>query len=255
MAPLCANRRNKTADREKSRGQSLVELALVLPLFMLLLLFGLDFGRVFLGYVTLNSSTKVAANFAAQNPTAWNAAPTASDLQAQAEYVRLITINATGTNCSLPTPIPTPSFPGGTAVGSPAAVGISCQFKLITPVISDIVGGSLKVSASSVFPIRAGVIGGIPIVIPLPTPTPGPVPTPVPTPIPTPNPSPTPPPMCTIPDLTRDNTANAQRDWSDAGFTGLLIFNPLVPANYNIDNQSVPSTTSAACASNIMVTP
>ncbi len=245
--------RNKMADRDKIRGQSLVELALVLPLFMLLLLFGLDFGRVFLGYVTLNSSTKVAANFAAQNPTAWNATPTASDLQAQAEYVRLITINASGTDCALPNPIPTPSFPGGTGIGSPASVGVTCVFKLITPLISNIVGSSLKVSASSAFPIRAGVIGGIPVVIPLPTPTPSPVPTPIPTPVG--SPSPTPAPMCTVPDLTHSNTANAQNRWSNAGFTGLLIFNPLVPPNYNINAQSLPPNSSAACTSNITVTP
>ncbi len=217
----------------------------MLPLLMLMLLFGLDFGRVFLGYVNLANTTKVAANFAAQNPTAWNATPDADDLAVQAEYQRLVTTDATGTNCALPSPIPTPSFPGGTGVGSPASVGISCVFTLITPLIGDIVGDSLDVSASSAFPIRSGVIGGIPVVVGSPTPEPTPVPTPSPSPEATP--SPTPIPVCTVPDLTDNNTANAQSEWSGAGFTGVLMFDPLVPPNYNIDRQSVPSGSTVEC--------
>ncbi len=224
---------------------------------MLMLLFGLDFGRVFLGYVNLNNVAKVAANFAAQNPTAWNAAPNANDLAVQAEYQRLVTTDATGTNCTLPSPIPTPAFPTGTAIGSPASVGISCSFRPITPVIGDIVGSSLIVSASSAFPIRSGVVQGIPVVAgsPTPTPTPTPVATPTPTPVPTASPTPTPVPTCTVPNLMNSNTASAGRAWSDARFTGLLIFNPLVPPNYNIRTQSLASGTSVPCNSNITVTP
>lgn len=236
--------------RNRKNGQSLVELALVLPLLMLLLLFGLDFGRVFLGYVNLNNSTKIAANFAAQNPTAWNATPDANDLVVQAEYQRLVTTDATGTNCALPSPIPTPSFPSGTGIGSPASVGITCAFSLITPVIGDIVGDSLNVSASSAFPIRSGVIGGIPVVVVVPTPTPTPVGTPTPTPVASATPTP-----CTVPDLTNNNTANAQSEWSGAGFTGSLLFNPLVPPNYNINVQTVASGTSVECTTSITVRP
>ena len=234
--------------RRTRSGQSLVELALVMPLMMLLLLFGLDFGRVFLGYVNLSNTTKIAANFAAQNPTAWNAAPDADDLLIQAEYQRLVTTDATGTNCTLPSPIPTPAFPGGTGIGSPATVGITCVFSLITPVIGDIVGDSLDVSASAAFPIRSGVISGIPVVVGVPTPTP--TPTPVATPVATPTP-----PTCTVPDLTDNNSANAQTEWSNAGFSGSLVFNPLVPPNYNIHYQSASAGTSESCTANISVAP
>ncbi len=247
--------RRRAHHRRVSLGQSLVELALVLPLLMLLLLFGLDFGRVFLGYVNLNNSAKIAANFAAQNPTAWNTTPDADDLVAQAEYQRLVTTDATGTNCALPSPVPTPSFPNGTGIGSPASVGITCVFTLITPVIGDIVGDSLNVSASSAFPIRSGLIGGIPVVAGTPSPTPSPTPVATPTPTPTATPTPTPIPTCTVPNLTDNNTANAQSEWSGAGFSGSLIFNPSVPPNYNINWQSVSAGTSALCTSNMMVRP
>lgn len=239
----------------------------MLPLLMLLLLFGLDFGRVFLGDVNLNNTTKVAANFAAQNPTAWNAAPNANDLAVQAEYQRLVTTDATGTNCTLPSPIPTPDFPSGTGIGSTASVRISCSFSLITPVISNIVGNSLTVSASAAFPIRAGVIAGIPVAAAVPTPTATPIPTPVGTPTPTPlaTPAPTPVPLCIVPNLIGVNTQQADRYWGTnpgqgAGFTTPVIFNPAVGQgnnnNYVIGSQNPRAGQSLPCNStSITVTP
>ena len=48
------------------------EFALTVPLALLMILFGLDFGRVFLGWVSLNQAAREAANYAAMNPTAWS---------------------------------------------------------------------------------------------------------------------------------------------------------------------------------------
>ena len=41
------------------RGQSVVEFALVVPVLMLMLVITLDFGRLFLSYVTLNNVTRI----------------------------------------------------------------------------------------------------------------------------------------------------------------------------------------------------
>ena len=54
--------------RGPRRGQSIVEFALVLPVLLFLLLMGLDFGRVFLGWVNLNNAARVGANYAALYP-------------------------------------------------------------------------------------------------------------------------------------------------------------------------------------------
>ena len=51
-----------------TRGQSVVEFALVLPVLMLMLLITLDFGRLFMSYVTLNNVTRVAANIGSLDP-------------------------------------------------------------------------------------------------------------------------------------------------------------------------------------------
>ena len=57
--------------RERSRGQSVVEFALVVPVLLLLMLTAIDFGRVFLGWVNLQQMTRIAANHAAEHASAW----------------------------------------------------------------------------------------------------------------------------------------------------------------------------------------
>ena len=142
----------------RSLGQSLVEFALVLPVLLLLLMMGIDFGRIFLGWVNLNNTARIGANFAATNATLMAAGNPA----AQASYRNLITQDATATNCTLPTPIPNPTFPDGTALGQRAHVEITCQFRVLTPIISNILGTNISVTASSDFPIRTGIIAGVP---------------------------------------------------------------------------------------------
>ena len=61
-------RRQTTA--RAGRGQSLVEFALVLPIILLVVLLALDFGRTYLGYINLQNMARIAANYAANNPTA-----------------------------------------------------------------------------------------------------------------------------------------------------------------------------------------
>ena len=86
--------------RERSRGQSLVEFALVIPILMLLTLTALDFGRVYLGYINLQNMSRIAANFAANNPSAWDATPDAG--RVQLKYRNQILADAAATNCTLP---------------------------------------------------------------------------------------------------------------------------------------------------------
>ena len=237
------------------RGQGLVEFAISLPVVLLMILFGVDFGRVFLGWVTLTNAVREAANFAAINPTAWG---TPGSPAARLEYARLINAEAAEINCTLPATLPDPVFPNGTGIGSPAVVAITCEFGLITPIIGNIVGNPLAVSSSAAFPIRSGPIAGTPVGGSLPTPGPS-APTPPPpasvdpsqSPIPTPSAAITPVPQCPVPDLVTGQlrTNQAPQAWSGAGFTSTLQFSPLVPKHYDIADQSlavgaiVPCTT------------
>jgi len=48
------------------------------------------------------------------------------------------------------------------------------------------------------------------------------------------------------------NSAQAQQDWSDAGFVTSVIFNPLVPPHYNIHTQSYPQRSMQLCATAVI---
>jgi hypothetical protein len=147
------------------RGQSLVELALALPVILVLTLVALDFGRVYLGYVNLQNMARIAANFAANHPDAWGASP---DADAQGWYRNQILADATATNCRLPGPdhdpaVPTPVFADqtgdglATGLGDMVTVRLDCSFGVVTPFISMIVGDSVAVAAEAAFPVKAGV--------------------------------------------------------------------------------------------------
>jgi PKD repeat protein len=152
--------------RERARGQSIVEFALLFPVVMLILMVGLDFGRIYLGWINLNNTARIAANFAATNAIALSGSGP-SHANAVARYRQLIANDAQAINCTLdPNPVPDPSanlavlYPGGTDVGQTAHVGIVCDFAVITPVISTILGTTVQVSAAAGFPIRQGIIAG-----------------------------------------------------------------------------------------------
>jgi PKD repeat protein len=150
--------------RERTRGQSLVEFAITLPIILFLTLIALDFGRVYLGWINLQSMSRIAANLAANNPDAW----ADNDANVKAKYQNQIINDAAATNCTLPLvggvqTAPAPAFADANGngltddIGDTASVSLSCSFNLITPGIKQILGGSLSVSASSVFPVKSGM--------------------------------------------------------------------------------------------------
>jgi hypothetical protein len=243
--------------RRGRRGQSLAEFAISAPVVLLIVLFGIDFGRVFLGWVTLNQAVREAANFAAYNPNGWSP-PNAGVI---AEYERLISVEAAGINCVLPNPIPDPMFPGGNGIGDPAVVEVTCQFTLFTPIISNIVGSPLDVSSSASFPIRSGAIVGVPLGSAAPVPSNSVAPPPSVDPSasvgPSVAPTPTPVPICIIPNLIGvDSNRAVNQHWRPAGFNpNNLLFTPIVPPQYVIRSQSIPATTSVPCTSDMTVTP
>jgi hypothetical protein len=244
------------------RGQSLVEFALSAPVVLLMVLFGVDFGRVFLGWVSLTNAARAAANFAAINPTAWGSIPNPA---AQAEFVNRVNAETQGINCTLPAEVPDPSFPSGSALGSPAVVSLTCRFSLITPIIGNIIGSSIPISVTASFPIRSGMIagvpttsgGGLPTIVATATPImPPPTPSPTATPFATATAAPTPVPNCFVPNfyLTQSNKATAT--WVAAGFkANNLTFNPLVPPTYKIKKQTIGAGLSRPCTSTMTVAP
>jgi hypothetical protein len=174
-------------------GQSLVEFAIVVPLLLTALLVAVDFGRVYLGWVNLTNVARIGANFAATNPDAWNGT---GDAAVQLRYRQLMARDATGIDCTLPSTLPAPTFMDSSySVGSRVQVNLTCNFSLLTPLISSIIGdgaGNVTVGANAIFTIRYGspdaaiVIGGG---VPAPTPTTAPTPSAPPAATPTPAPT------------------------------------------------------------------
>ena len=141
-------------DRRRSRGQSLVELALVLPVILLLVMMALDFGRAFYSWVTITNATRVGANYAAANP---------SDAYPNGPYTALVQNEALNSICPTiagtynPTYIDGPDT--GTSnknLGDSARVSVGCSFRILTPIIGSVLGNAVTMTASSTFPIRVG---------------------------------------------------------------------------------------------------
>ncbi len=65
---LCVN--NPSAHPGESRGQSIVELALMLPLLMVIVAGTLDLGRVYYSYITVINSAREGARYGAAHPPA-----------------------------------------------------------------------------------------------------------------------------------------------------------------------------------------
>ncbi len=160
-----------------SRGQALVEFALILPILALLVMLAVDFGRVFFGWVGLNNAVRIAANAAAANPEAWNGGAAAPQLQAL--YRQQTTNDLQPINCDAPThtgkwattDIPDPLFtdvdPSGTTSpyenGDHVAVTLTCRFYFLTPLVGNILGNPLVIRATAEFPVRGAEINGIPV--------------------------------------------------------------------------------------------
>jgi PKD repeat protein len=153
------------ARRWSQRGQSLVELAMLLPILLLLVVIALDFGRIYLGYINIQNMARIAANHAANNPLAWSVT---IDADVQERYRNQILEDTTATNCHLPVAggvpvIPDPVFTDidldGSAVGlgDRVTVQLTCEFSVITPLIGNILGGTVDVTAESNFPVKAGM--------------------------------------------------------------------------------------------------
>ena len=122
-------RRRNPRTRDLHTGQGLAELALILPLLLTILLGTLDLGRAFYTYIALTNAAREAARYAAVNDSS------ASITQAQNE------LESSGTDVSgCVSGTLTYAASGGGARGSDYTVNVSCQFRLITPFISAIVG-------------------------------------------------------------------------------------------------------------------
>jgi Flp pilus assembly protein TadG len=142
--------------RRRSRGQSLVEFALILPVFLVFLAAALDLGRVFYANITLNNAAREGAFQAAITPALY-LEDQACD-QATNRVVCRIQNETTGSMITVaPTDIDMSCSVAGCAdtPGSLVTIDVRGKFRLVTPLLSAIFGGQeLNLSSSAVAQIQ-----------------------------------------------------------------------------------------------------
>jgi Flp pilus assembly protein TadG len=133
--------------RERARGQSLVEFALVFPLLILMLLGLFDFGRAIYAYNTVSNAAREAARVAIVNPDV-PAIRAEAVSQAIALGVDPASVTVDFHEAGDPdTTCDPPEF------GCVAVVTVPYEWAAITPVIGDIIG-PIEISSTSSVPIE-----------------------------------------------------------------------------------------------------
>lgn len=220
-----------------TRGQSLVEFALALPVIVLLLVLALDFGRVFFGWVALNNVVRVAASDAGANADAWdpNGAITAAvRASKKADYRREVMEELQGIGCApvsggswSSSDIPDPTFVNLLWSADPYEPGdhvklqLSCDFSFLTPIVGNIVGNPMTISASAEFPVTAGLVLGVPFNDTGDPPTEGG--------------------ECVVPNVFGVRALSAEAIFRAAGFTGTFTITRPPNGNYTITGQEPAS--------------
>ncbi len=201
--------------RPRSRGQALVELALILPVMLVLFASALDLGRLFYSQITIANAAKEGALEASRHPTSFD---NTKPCDATTNRVICLVINeAKGSFYSITpadvsltcSPSPCPSVP---VVGNTVTVKVTGKFTLITPLLASFLGGqTINISSSAVAylgvaPEPAAGSTTTPTATASPTPTASSSASPTPTPSGSVTPTPTP--VCVTPTVTGSMTVS-----------------------------------------------
>jgi PKD repeat protein len=140
----------------RTPGQSFVEFALILPIFLMFLAAALDLGRVFYANITLNNAAREGAFQAATTPELYAAGQPCD--QATNRVVCRIQNETVGSMIAIqPDDIDMVCNPGTCpeAAGATVTVTVSGDFRLVTPLLSIVFGGqNLKLTSSAVAQIE-----------------------------------------------------------------------------------------------------
>jgi hypothetical protein len=264
--------RRKSGKDQSARGQGLVEFAILLPVLMLVVLGGIDFGRVMFSWIQITNASREAAAYAAFNPNDTGGITLRANQETNVQDQRgegALTVTVTCARADNGTSVPCNSaFVSG--LGSTITVTVQEPFTFFTPMINGLFPGfAIGASSTSFYMVPPNGTG--PILTPTPSPTPTPTPSatpsgsatatpsgsasPTPTPTASPTPSPTPATMCTVPNFTSQGgvpSAQVVPTWTAAGFQAGNITNN-VPSNKKAKSQSLGAGTSQPCFSAVII--
>jgi Flp pilus assembly protein TadG len=173
----------KTHHRLKpaNRGQALVELAIILPVMLLLFGAALDLGRFFYGQITITHAAKEGAFEAARNPTSFASGESCDPVTNRVvcrvlNEMRGSSYTVTPADISLRCSVdPCPANP---VIGQTVEVRVQGRFALATPILEIFLGGrTVTTSSAAVAQLGVDPEPGT-AATPSPSPTPDPTPTP-----------------------------------------------------------------------------
>ena len=164
--------RNGARAGNRQRGQTLVETALILPVFLFILMALVDLGRIVyaqnaitmdareaarvgaVGVVGTNALYDQGANSSLAAMTAkYNAIRAAAQVMSPGVPMTNASVLGMSGNCtqfSDPNGFGTCFYPDGTQVSNRVVINIKVVIPLLTPVISNLLGGSFTLTASSI---------------------------------------------------------------------------------------------------------
>jgi PKD repeat protein len=139
----------------RSQGQAIVELALILPIFLILIASALDLGRLFYAQISINDAAREAALEASEHPTSFiaNTACTSANKDDNRVMCRatneargsFVTVDPSDVTMACST-TPCPAAP---VLGQMVSVTVTGHFRLITPLLAVFFGGQDTTFAST----------------------------------------------------------------------------------------------------------
>jgi Flp pilus assembly protein TadG len=134
--------------RTRTRGQSLVELALILPVFMLFFATVLDLGRIAAAQIALTNAAREGAFQAAKTPSDFDASqPCPADGKTNRIYCR-VRLEGGGTVTINPADVAVSCNPSDCSkgIGNMVTVRVTGHFSLLTPMMAAFFGGNQNVT-------------------------------------------------------------------------------------------------------------
>ena len=127
------------------RGQALVEFALIVPVFAVILFGLLDFGRVIYTQNTVEQAAREASRAGTLEAVdaSWKYDQIRAAAINSAAGLGLAAANVNGQGCA------DCFYPRGAVSGEIVVVTVSTQVNLVTPLLSQIVGGTFNVTSTS----------------------------------------------------------------------------------------------------------
>jgi PKD repeat protein len=145
-----------------SSGQAVTELALILPVLLLLLVGALDLGRVFYSQITVNDAAREGAIEGSRNPTSFLAGTACTSANKESNRVMCRTLNearggfVTVVPADVSVSCSTGTCPTSASLGQTISVAVTGRMTLLTPFIGAIFGTQdLALSANATAQLNA----------------------------------------------------------------------------------------------------